>query len=93
MRIQRELIERIAKKVAAALIDGGFLIWEDRPDRLEAIVNEIITQDLMIEDQLNEEVKTLIESRTKEYERDMMDYGRVFQMVKTKLARERGLIL
>ena len=93
MRIQRELVERIAKKVAAALIDGGFLIWEDRPDKLEAIVNEIITQDLMIEDQLNEEVKTLIESRTKEYERDMMDYGRVFQMVKTKLARERGLIL
>ncbi len=93
MRIQRELIERIAKKVAAALIDGGFLIWEDLPDKLEAIVNEIITQDLMIEDQLNEEVRLLIESRTQEYERDMMDYGRVFQMVKTKLARERGLIL
>ncbi len=93
MRIRKELVERIAQKVAAALIDGGFLIWEDRPEKLEAIVNEIITQDLMIEDQLNEEVKTLIESRTKEYERDMMDYGRVFQMVKTKLARERGLIL
>jgi hypothetical protein len=93
MRIQRELIERIAKKIAVALIDGGFLIWEDHPDKLEAIVNQIITQDLMIEDQLNEEVKMLIESRTKEYERDMMDYGRVFQMVKTKLARERGLIL
>ena len=93
MRIQRELIERIAKKIAVGLIDGGFLIWEDHPDKLEAIVNQIITQDLMIEDQLNEEVKMLIESRTKEYERDMMDYGRVFQMVKTKLARERGLIL
>ncbi len=93
MRIRKELVERIAQKVAAALIDGGFLIWEDRPEKLEAIVNEIITEDLMIEDQLNEEVKTLIESRTKEYERDMMDYGRVFQMVKTKLARERGLIL
>ncbi|TDJ52608.1 MAG: DUF507 family protein [Nitrospina sp.] len=93
MRIQRELVERIAKKVAAALIDGDFLVWEDRPEKLEAIINEIITQDLMVEDQLNEEVKTLIESRTQEYERDMMDYGRVFQMVKTKLARERNLIL
>jgi len=93
MRIQRELVERIAKEVAATLIDGDFLVWEDRPEKLAAIVNEIITQDLMVEDQLNEEVKTLIESRTQEYERDMMDYGRVFQMVKTKLARERGLIL
>jgi hypothetical protein len=93
MRIQKELIDRIANKVASALIQGDFLIWEDRPEKLEAIVNDLITEDLMVEDQLNEEVRLLIESRTKEYERDMMDYGRVFQMVKTKLARERGLIL
>jgi hypothetical protein len=93
MRIQKELIDRIANKVASALIQGDFLIWEDRPEKLEAIVNDVITEDLMVEDQLNEEVRLLIESRTKEYERVMMDYGRVFQMVKTKLARERGLIL
>jgi hypothetical protein len=46
----------------------------------------------MIEDHLNEEVKELLDSRTDEYERSMMDYGRVFQLVKSKLARERGLI-
>ena len=45
------------------------------------------------EDRLNEEVKQLLDSRTKEYERSMMDYGRVFQLVKSKLARERGLVL
>jgi hypothetical protein len=93
MRIQKELLDRIAKKIVVALIDGDYLVWEDRPEKLEAIVNEVITEDLMVEDQLNDEVRLLIESRTKEYERDMMDYGRVFQMVKTKLARERGLIL
>ena len=93
MRIQKELLDRIAKKIVTALIDGDYLIWEDRPEMLEAIVNDVITEDLMVEDQLNDEVRLLIESRTKEYERDMMDYGRVFQMVKTKLARERGLIL
>ena len=93
MRIQKELIDRISKKIVGALVEGDFLVWEDRPDKLEAIVTEIITEDLMVEDRLNEEVKQLIESRTKDYERDMMDYGRVFQMVKTKLARERGLIL
>jgi len=93
MRIQKELLDRIANKIVAALIVGDYLVWEDRPEKLEAIVNDVITEDLMVEDQLNEEVRLLIESRTKEYERDMMDYGRVFQMVKTKLARERGLIL
>ena len=40
-----------------------------------------------------EKVKTLLESKTHDYERSMMDYGRVFQLVKSKLVRERGLIL
>ena len=40
----------------------------------------------MVEDRLNEEVKTLLDSKTEEYERSMMDYGRVFQMVKSSRA-------
>ncbi len=83
----------MSKKVVKSLMDGDFLVWDDRPEKLEAIISEIITQDLLVEDRLNDEVKTLLEARTKDYEREMMDFGRVFQMVKSKLARERGLIL
>ena len=83
----------MSKKVVKSLMDGDFLVWVDRPEKLEAIISEIITQDLLVEDRLNDEVKTLLEARTKDYEREMMDFGRVFQMVKSKLARERGLIL
>ena len=68
------------------------IVWEDRPEKLEAIINDLIIDDLMVEDRLNDEVKLLLESITEEYERSMMDYGRVFQLVKSKLARERGLI-
>jgi hypothetical protein len=74
-------------------LDKDLVIWEESPDKLQTIINGIITDDLMVEDQLNEEVKALLDSKTDEYERDMMDYGRVFQMVKSKLVRERGLIL
>lgn len=87
------MIEKISKKMVKALIGGEHIIWEDRPEKLETIINQLITDDLMVEDRLNDEVKTLLESRTKDYEREMMDYGRVFQMVKQKLVRERGLIL
>jgi hypothetical protein len=93
MRIQKELTELLSKKIIKSLIDKNLIIWEESPEKLQSIVNEIITEDLMVEDLLNEEVKTLLESKTDEYERDMMDYGRVFQMVKSKLVRERGLIL
>ena len=93
MRITKELTELLSKKIVNSLIDQDLIIWEETPEKLQAVINAIITEDLMVEDLLNEEVKTLLESKTQEYERDMMDYGRVFQMVKSKLVRERGLIL
>ena len=93
MRIQKELTELLAKKIVKSLIDKDLVVWEESPEKLQSVVNEIITEDLMVEDLLNEEVKTLLESKTDEHERDMMDYGRVFQMVKSKLVRERGIIL
>lgn len=93
MRVQKEFIETLSKKIVRSLIDKDLIIWEETTDKLETIISGVITEDLMVEDLLNEEVKTLLESKTEEYERNMMDYGRVFQMVKSKLVRERGLIL
>jgi hypothetical protein len=93
MRIQKEMVEKIAKAVVRSLIDKDLIIWDERPDKLEGIVAGVIIDDLMVEDRLNDEVKLLLETKTEEYERDMMDFGRVFQMVKSKLVRERNLIL
>ena len=93
MRVNKEFVEILSKKIVKSLMEKDFIIWEEAPDKLETIISGIIIEDLMVEDRLNEEVKTLLESKTEEYERSMMDYGRVFQMVKSKLVRERGLIL
>ena len=93
MRITKELTELLTKKIVKSLIGQDLIVWEETPEKLQAVINGIITEDLMVEDMLNEEVKTLLESKTQEHERDMMDYGRVFQMVKSKLVRDRGLIL
>ena len=92
MRLKKEFIEKISKKIIESLLSKNLIIWESSHNKLESIINEIIIDDLMVEDHLNEEVKDLLDSRTDEYERSMMDYGRVFQLVKSKLARERGLI-
>ena len=93
MRITKELIDTLSNKIVCSLIEKDMIIWEEAEDKLKSIIVAIVTDDLMVEDLLNEEVKTLLESKTEEYERSMMDYGRVFQMVKSKLVRERGLIL
>ena len=92
MRLKTKFVEKISKKIIDSLIRKDLIIWEGGRDKLESIINNIIIDDLMVEDHLNDEVKQLLDSRTEEYERSMMDYGRVFQLVKSKLARERGLI-
>ena len=92
MRLKTKFVEKISKKIIDSLISKDLIVWESSRDRLESIVTAMIIDDLMVEDHLNEEVKQLLDSRTEEYERSMMDYGRVFQLVKSKLARERGLI-
>ena len=92
MRLKTKFVEKISKKIIDSLLRKDLIIWEGSRDKLESIINDIIIDDLMVEDHLNDEVKQLLDSRTEEYERSMMDYGRVFQLVKSKLARERGLI-
>ena len=92
MRLRKEFVEKIAKKIVASLIEKGEIIWEAPAEKLESIIADIIIEDLMVEDRLNEEVKMMLESNTDDYDRRMMDYGRAFQLVKSKLARERGLI-
>ena len=92
MRLKKEFIEKISRKIIESLLSKNLIIWESSHDKLESIISELIIDDLMVEDHLNEEVKELLDSRTDEYERSMMDYGRVFQLVKSRLARERGLI-
>ena len=92
MRLKKEFIEKISKKIIESLLSKNLIVWESSHDKLESVISEIIIDDLMVEDHLNEEVKELLDSRTDEYERSMMDYGRVFQLVKSRLARERGLI-
>ena len=93
MRLTKELTEHLAKNIVKSFLDKDRIVWEESSEKLQTIINGIIIEDLMVEDRLNEEVKTLLDSKTQEYERSMMDYGRVFQMVKSKLVRERGLIL
>jgi hypothetical protein len=92
MRLKKEFVEKIAKKIVGSLIEKGEIIWEAPAEKLESIIADIIIEDLMVEDRLNEEVKMMLESNTDDYDRRMMDYGRAFQLVKSKLARERGLI-
>ena len=93
MRLRRKMIEYIAKTVTDHLLEEEMLGLEGSTDDLTDQIRRMITEDLSVEDRLNEEVKELLTAHQSEIDRGDVDYSRMFSMVKRKLVRERGLIL
>lgn len=93
MRLRKKMIDHVAKLVTERLLGGGLLDVEGERELVTAEVVRLLTADLMVEDQLNDEVKELLRVHSAEIERGNVDYARMFSMIKRKLVQERGLIL
>ena len=93
MRLRQEEIDYVAWRILRALKEDEVIdiIGDD-----ELVANHLrnaLTENLSVEDQLNREVDDILRNHLKEIQRDSVDYRRMFQMVKTKLARERNLVI
>ena len=93
MRLRRKMIDYVAKVISDNLIEKDLLTVDSAPETLTAEIRRLVTEDLLIEDRLNEEVKEILRAHTTEIDRGNIDYARMFAMVKRQLVKERGLIL
>ena len=93
MRLRRDIIHYLAQAVARDLSDKGCVQIRADREKVEALLREVITEDLQVEDRLNDEVKMLLQAFSNEFNRGEADYHKMFTMVKRKLVQERGLIL
>ena len=93
MRLRKKMIDHIARTVTDRLLDGRLLDVDGARETVRAEVVRLLTADLIVEDQLNDEVKALLRVHSAEIERGNVDYARMFSMIKRKLVQERGLIL
>lgn len=93
MRLRKKMIDHVAKTVGQSLVDKALLDIDLPMEAFVAEISRLITTDLLVEDHLNDEVKTILRTHMQELDRDNIDYSRMFTMVKRKLVQERGLIL
>ncbi len=93
MRLRKEMIERIANKIVERLNRRELISEDSNQEVLRIRIAHVIETDLMVEDRLNDEVKEILRDFEDEMDRGNVDYSRMFTMVKTKLARERNLVL
>ena len=93
MRLRQEEIDYISWKILQALKEDEVIDIIGDDDLVAGQLRHALTENLSLEDQLNREVDDILRNHLKEIQRDSVDYRRMFQMVKTKLARERNLVL
>ena len=93
MKLSKERVHHLADTLVSRLQREGHLQpRENRPALVQAL-EQVITEELQVEDRLNQEVRTLLKAYETEIERGKVDYQKMFTMIKAKLVKERGLIL
>ncbi len=93
MRLSKERVRHISESLVTRLQEEGLVtIVGDRKAFVEQVDHAVI-EELSIEDRLNAEVRQMLKAYEQDIERGQVDFQRMFTMVKTKLARERGIIL
>jgi uncharacterized protein len=92
MRLTPDEIQFLARKIVKTLVREGKL-EVDNEGRVEEAIGKVITDDLLVEDKLNEEVREVLMQHANEMQRSNITYTEMFKMVKKKLAKEKGIIL
>jgi hypothetical protein len=93
MRLTQQQIRSVSEGVVKEAVRRRALKLLVPDEEAFALVEKAIAEDLMVEDRLNEEVKQILKTYEREIEQGRADYKTMFDMVKKKLVRERGLVL
>ena len=92
MRLTDNEVQFISRKIVKTLVAQEKLEVDDEPRVVEGIV-KVITDELQVEDRLNEEVREVLIQHASEMERSNITYTEMFKMLKKKMAREKGIVL
>ena len=92
MRLTKNQVEYIAYRITTELQDKE-LIDSENPINMGQSLIHIMTDELHVEDRLNDEVREILNDHAEEMRRTNVEYREMFKMIKKKLARERQIIL
>jgi len=93
MRLKPEKIDDLAHKIIAEFKQQPEVLLRVDENEVLHEIKSIITMDLKREDDLEEEVREILQKHMKRVYRDDISYVELVRKAKKQLARERGLIL
>jgi hypothetical protein len=92
MRLSPDEIQYISRKIVKSLTSDRRIEVDDEEQVIDGIAR-VITEELHVEDRLNEEVREVLIQHTQQMERSDITYSEMFKKVKRELAKQKGIIL
>ncbi|MBU1186596.1 MAG: DUF507 family protein [Acidobacteria bacterium] len=92
MRLNKVQIEHMAIAIVRNLLKEEKILSEDKRKLIDE-VNEIILHEFSREDQLDIEVREILSNHMEKIRRENIEYQTMFKMIKTKLAKEKDIVL
>ena len=92
MRLNKNQIEHLSFVIVRNLNKDGKVLIEDRARILDE-VTALITEEFMKEDKLDQEVREILSKHIEKIRRENIEYQTMFRMIKTKLVKERNIVL
>ncbi len=93
MKLRRDYIESLGERLLQRFVQKGYLRLHVDPRTVRTRICHAIIDDLKVEDELDEEVRKILEGYAQQMRQQNIAYHEMFQMVKRKLIKERNLVL
>ena len=92
MKLNKNQIEHLSYTIVRNLHKDNKVLMEDR-NRLQDEITGLLIEEFQKEDQLDQEVREILSKHMEKIRKENIEYQTMFRMIKTKLAKERNLVL
>jgi hypothetical protein len=82
-----------SKDIIEDLLGKKLIELDVSKDEVIKLSDKLISEELTVEDRLNDEVRGLLKKYDSEIEKGRLDYRKLFDLTKQKLVKERNIIL
>jgi len=93
MKLRRDYIESLSKRILEQLVQKNYLRLCVDAKIVHGRIIHTIMDDLKVEEDLDAEVRKILEGYAQQMRQQNIAYHDMFQMVKRKLIKERNLII
>lgn len=92
MQFSKEYVGYLAREITKKLVAGEFIETSNQPEVAER-VNAALLDELTLEDRINDDVRTILETYSEEMRLSGANYQEMFKKVKNELVRKYKAVL